>query len=244
MVDAVKGRALVTGGSRGIGAAVVRRLAQDGFGVILNYRSNESAARTVQEQAMAQGGDVVLSAFDVGDREATHRAIAELLEDPRPISVVVNNAGITADAAFPAMTGEQWDSVVQTTLSGFYNVTQPLIMPMVRRKFGRIINMSSISGMNGNRGQANYAAAKAGIIGATKSLALELAKRRITVNAIAPGLIDTDMVASIPKEMVQGIIPMRRLGMPEEVAALVSFLASDEAGYITGQVIRIDGGLG
>jgi 3-oxoacyl-[acyl-carrier protein] reductase len=142
------------------------------------------------------------------------------------------------------MTGAQWDSVTRTTLDGFYNVTQPLVMPMVRRKYGRIINLSSISGLSGNRGQTNYAAAKAGIVGATKSLAIELAKRRITVNAVAPGLIDTEMVAQVPPFVVENMVPMRRMGKPEEVAALVSFLASDQASYITGQVIRIDGGFG
>ena len=244
MVGSDKGRALVTGGSRGIGAAVVRRLAADGFAVILNYRSNEDAARAVQAEVQASGGEVTLCAFDVANRAATAQAIAGLLEDSRPISVLVNNAGVTADAAFPAMSAEQWDRVLQTTLNGFYHVTQPLIMPMVRRKYGRIINMSSISGISGNRGQVNYAAAKAGLLGATKALSLELAKRRITVNAIAPGLIDTEMVQGIPPEMAKAIVPMQRLGTPQEVAALVSFLAGNEAGYITGQVFRIDGGLG
>lgn len=243
MPSSVKGRALVTGGSRGIGAAVVRRLAADGFPVILNYRSRSDAAEAVRDEVLAADGEVELSQFDVADRQATARAIAALLEDPRPITVLVNNAGITADAVFPGMTGEQWDSVIQTTLGGFYNVTHPLVMQMVRQKHGRIINMSSISGLNGNRGQANYAAAKAAIVGATKSLAQELGKRRITVNAVAPGLIETEMIEGAPIEMMRSIIPAQRLGRPEEVAALVSFLAGDEAGYITGQVIRIDGGL-
>lgn len=245
MGSANKGRALITGGSRGIGAAVAVRLAADGFPIILNYRSNHGAAEQVKQTVEAAGGEATLCPFDVADRAAVETALAELLSsDERPISVLVNNAGIAADTAFPAMTGEQWDSVTRTTLDGFYNVTKPLVMQMVRKKFGRIINMSSISGLSGNRGQVNYAAAKAGIVGATKALSLELAKRKITVNAIAPGLIETEMIENIPVDMIKNIVPVRRLGQPEEVAALVSFLAGDESGYITGQVIRIDGGLG
>jgi len=223
---------------------VAKRLAADGHAVIVNYRSNAEAAQRVQQEIEAAGGEAILSPFDISDRAATHAALEQLLSDERPISVLVNNAGTTADEAFPAMTSTQWESVTRTTLDGFYNVTQPLVMPMVRRKFGRIINMSSISGLSGNRGQVNYSAAKAGIVGATKSLAIELAKRKITVNAVAPGLIDTEMVAQVPPFVVQTMVPARRLGQPEEVAALVSFLASREAGYITGQVIRIDGGFG
>lgn len=235
-------RALVTGASRGIGAAVARRLAADGYAVIVNYRREAAAAEAVVESIRAAGGEAVAVGFDVGDRGATEAAIEALLAaDERPIACLVNNAGITADAAFPAMTAEQWEAVIRTTLDGFYNVTRPLTMPMVRQRWGRIISLSSISGIRGNRGQVNYAAAKAGIIGATRALAFELAKRRITVNAVAPGLIATDMIASVPDFVVQQI-PVRRLGQPEEVAALVSFLAGEESGYITGQVLRIDGG--
>ncbi len=241
IIPVAERRALITGASRGIGAAIARRLAADGHPVILNYRGNHAAAEEVANAIRNAGGEATLAPFDVTDRDGSQQAIARLLEDLRPISVLVNNAGIVRDNAFPSMTHDDWQPVIDTTLNGFYNVTHPLVMPMVGRKFGRIINLSSISGVRGNRGQVNYSAAKAGIIGATKALAIELAKRRITVNAVAPGLIDTEMISGVPSFVVEQI-PMRRIGKPEEVAALVSFLASDEASYITGQVIRIDGG--
>jgi 3-oxoacyl-[acyl-carrier protein] reductase len=239
-------RALVTGASRGIGAAVAKRLAADGFSVLVNYRTQVDAARAVCDDIRKAGGEASLCPFDVTQAPAVDSALAAALEDG-PISVLVNNAGVTADASFPAMRPEQWAAVIKTSLDGFYNVTRPLVMPMVRQRYGRIITMSSVAGIAGNRGQVNYAAAKAGLIGATKALALELAKRKITVNAVAPGLIETDMLSQMSdatrEHMIKTQIPARRLGTVDEVAHVVSFLAGEQASYITGQVIRVDGGL-
>lgn len=239
----MKPRALITGASRGIGAAVAEALAAAGHPVILNFRSDVAAAEAVAQRIREAGGVATLRQFDVADADASAAAMAEILADPEPLGVVVNNAGIARDAPLPALERADWDAVMQTTLGGFYNVTRPAIMPMVRRRWGRIISMSSVSALIGNRGQVAYAAAKAGIVGATKSLALELARRGITVNAVAPGLIETDMIKEVPLEHVMPRIPAQRLGQPHEVAALVAFLASDAAGYITGQTIGINGGM-
>jgi 3-oxoacyl-[acyl-carrier protein] reductase len=240
----VKPHALVTGASRGIGAAIARALARAGHPLILNYRTGEEAARAVAAEIAAEGGTAELCPFDVADAAATGAALERLLaRADAPIGVLVNNAGVVRDASFPAMEPPAWEAVTRTTLDGFYNVTRPLVMPMVRRRQGRIINISSLAGVMGNRGQVNYAAAKAGLIGATKALSQELASRGITVNAIAPGLIDTEMLAGAPVEELLKRIPAKRLGKPEEVASLAAFLASDAAAYITGQVIGINGGL-
>ncbi len=239
----MKPRALITGASRGIGAAIAVELAAAGHPVILNYRRQAEAAEAVRERVEAAGGHAELAPFDVADHAAASAAVEALLAAGEPIGVVVNNAGLARDSPFPAMPLEDWRLVTRTTLDGFYNVTLPLVMPMIRQRWGRIVNISSVSGVAGNRGQVNYSAAKAGLIGATRSLALEVAKRGVTVNAVAPGLIETDMLEDAPVEEILRRIPMRRLGQPEEVARLVAFLAGDGAAYITGQVIGINGGL-
>jgi 3-oxoacyl-[acyl-carrier protein] reductase len=238
----VKPRALVTGASRGIGAAIAVELGRRGHPVLINFRSNSAEASAVKGRIEEAGGQAELAQFDVADAEATSAAIENILADG-PVGVLVNNAGVAHDAPFPSMKPEEWHAVIRTTLDGFYNVTRPLTMPMARERWGRIVNLSSVSAIVGNRGQVNYAAAKAGIIGATKSLSQELAKRNITVNVVAPGLIETDMTADVPRDHVMKMIPMRRFGKAEEVAKLVAFLASDDASYITGQVIGINGGM-
>lgn len=222
---------------------MARSLAAAGHPVIVHYRARRAEAEAVADDIRRAGGEAQTVAFDVTDGPRVAAAIEELLADPRPIGVLVNNAGVTADGAFPTLTTDDWTRVTRTTLDGFFHVTQPLVMPMVRRRWGRIINVSSVSGVIGNRGQVNYSAAKAGLIGATKALARELAKRRITVNAVAPGPIDTEMLEGAPVDEIRKAIPMRRLGTPEEVAALVAFLASEDAAYLTGQVIGLSGGL-
>jgi len=236
-------RALVTGGSGGIGAAICRRLAADGHHVIVHANRSLDKAEAVVTAIQAAGGSAEAVAFDVTDRAATAAALETLLA-AGPIQILVNNAGIHADAVFPGMSGEQWDSVIAVSLNGFYNVTQPLSMPMIRTRWGRIITISSVAGLTGNRGQVNYSAAKGALHAASKSLALELASRGITVNAVAPGIIATDMIeGAFDAETIKQLVPMKRAGQPEEVADLVAFLASDSAAYISGQVISINGGM-
>lgn len=237
-------RALVTGASRGIGRAIASELAAAGFAVTVNYRSSAAAADELVAELTEKGLKAQTLCFDVGDRDAVREALEADVSDSGAYWCVVHNAGITADGPMAGMSPEAWDTVIRTNLDGFYNVVQPLIMPMVRlRDGGRFVAIGSVSGIKGNRGQANYAASKAGIVGVVKSLAPELAKRGITVNCVAPGFIDTDMVADVPIEQVVEHIPLRRTGKPDEVAGLVGYLTSDRAGYVTGQCWAIDGGM-
>lgn len=235
---------LVTGSSRGIGAAIAERLARDGFDVVLHCRAQLDKAQEVRAAVERNGQAARILCFDVADRAAARAALESDIAEHGCYYGVVCNAGVNHDTAFPAMTEAQWDGVVHTNLDAFYNVLHPIVMPMVRtRKPARIVTLASVSGVIGNRGQTNYAASKAGIIGATKSLALELAKRKITVNCVAPGLIETDMSEDAPVDRIREMVPLRRLGQASEVAGLVSFLMSEDSAYITRQVICVDGGL-
>lgn len=237
-------RVLITGSSRGIGKAIAIKLAENGFDIALHFHSNHSAAEEVKQTLTLIGVNVSLLQFDIGDRAAVKQAIEADIAEHGAYYGVILNAGINRDTAFPAMTENEWDSVIHTNLDGFYNVIHPTIMPMVQaRKGGRIITLASVSGIAGNRGQVNYSASKAGIIGATKALSLELAKRKITVNCIAPGLIETDMVSDFPTDLVNQMVPMKRMGKPNEIAGLANFLLSDDAAYITRQVISVNGGM-
>ncbi len=235
---------LVTGSSRGIGKAIALRLGREGYSVVVHCRSRLEEAAQVRDEIIQSGASARILQFDLADRAAARDILEEDIKAHGAYYGVVCNAGLARDNAFPALSGEEWDLVLRSNLDGFYNVLSPVVMPMVqRRQPGRIVTLSSVSGLVGNRGQVNYSAAKAGIIGATKALALELAKRKITVNCVAPGLIDTDMLEGLPLEEAVKAIPARRLGTAEEVAALVAFLLSDEAGYITRQVIAVNGGI-
>jgi 3-oxoacyl-[acyl-carrier protein] reductase len=235
---------LVTGASKGIGAAIAAALARQGFTIVAHYFSDAAGAERTADSVRSAGAACRVLQFDVRDRAGCRAALEADIAAHGAYYGVVNNAGVHRDNAFPLLTEEDWDVVVRTDLDGFYNVLQPCVMPMIQaRRGGRIVTLSSVSGVLGNRGQVNYSAAKAGVIGATKALALELAKRKITVNCVAPGLIDNVELAESDKERILDLIPVRRLGTPEEVAALVAYLMSDLAAYVTRQVISIDGGL-
>lgn len=236
-------RALVTGGSGTLGGAICRRLALAGRHVYVHANSGLARAQEVERDIVAAGGTASAVTFDVTDPEATTAAVAGILADG-PIEILINNAGIHDDAVMPGMRHEQWARVIDVSLNGFFNVTQPLLMPMMRQRWGRIVNISSVAAVAGNRGQTNYAAAKAGLHGATRALALELASRGITVNTVAPGIIASPMAdAAFNAEQIARMVPMKRAGTPEEVAELVHFLASEQAGYISAQIISINGGM-
>lgn len=236
-------RILVTGASKGIGKAIAIDLGKAGYHVILHYNSDQKGAQEALEIIQATGGEGDLLQFNISEQEKTKLILDQYIENNGAFYGVVNNAGIIRDNAFPALSNDDWNDVIHTNLDGFFNVIQPCIMPMVRmKKGGRIITMSSVSGIMGNRGQVNYSASKAGIIGATKALAVELASRNITVNCIAPGMIETDMIDEIPKEAL-AMIPMKKVGKPEDISSLVVYLMSDAAGYLTRQVISVNGGM-
>ena len=241
----MKKYALVTGGSRGIGRAVCVKLARMGYDILINYASNAAEAQKTLELVRQAGQDGEILMFDVSNRAQVVKAM-EIWDKEHPdeyVEVLVNNAGIRRDNVLVFMSEEEWNGVLNVTLSGFYNVTQALLQPMLVHKYGRIINLASVSGLKGQPGQTNYAAAKGGIIAATKALALEVARKNVTVNAVAPGFIETDMTEGLDVESLKATIPVRRFGKPEEVAELIGFLASPEAGYITGEVVSINGGL-
>jgi 3-oxoacyl-[acyl-carrier protein] reductase len=236
-------RSLVTGGSGGIGAAICRRLAADGRHVYVHANSRLKEAEQIVSDIKAVGGSAAAVAFDVTDRDRTEAALQKML-DEGPIQIVVNNAGIHDDAVMPGMKPEQWSRVIDVSLNGFFNVTQPLLLAMIGTRWGRIVSVSSVAALAGNRGQTNYAAAKAGLHGATKALALELASRGITVNAVAPGIIASSMTERLfPREIIDKLVPMKRAGTSEEVADLIGFLASEQAGYISGQIISVNGAM-
>ena len=236
-------RALVTGGSGTLGAAICRALSANGFHVVVHAHRRLAEAESLATALRDGGGSAEAVAFDVCDNATTLAALGAILE-AGPVQVLVNNAGIHDDVLMPAMDESRWRRVIDVSLNGFYNVTQPLLMPMIRTRWGRIVSITSVAGLLGNRGQVNYSAAKAGLHGATKALALEVASRGITVNAVAPGLIDSPMLAaSFPPERIKQLVPLGRVGRPEEVAATVSFLCSEQAGYISGQIISVDGAM-
>ncbi len=238
-----KKTALVTGGSRGIGRAICIELAQFGCHIIVNYKSNEQAALETVSMIEKNGGTAEISKFDVSVAEETVSNIEALIKKHECIDILVNNAGITSDGLFVMMQDDDWHSVINTSLSGFFNCTKPVLKKMIRKRSGSVVTISSVAGIMGNRGQANYSAAKAGLIGASKALSSEISRLGIRVNVVAPGLIDTDMIEQAPVEQIKNIIPMARIGKPEEVAKVVRFLCSDDSSYITGQVISVNGGM-
>lgn len=239
----MENQVLITGASGGIGQAIAKAVAQAGYTVVAHYNKNAAPVEALAEEIRAAGGSIRTLQFNIRDREQCREVLEKDIAENGTYYGIVTNAGVCADAAFPAMTDEYWDKVIDTNLNGFFNVIHPLVMPLCRKKRGRIITISSVSGVIGNRGQVNYSASKAGLIGATKALATELASRNITVNSIAPGVIETEMIKDAPLDMILPAIPMKRVGKPEEVAATVVFLLSEGAAYITRQVISVNGGL-
>lgn len=237
-------RVLVTGANRGIGKAIAIGLARDGFDVAINFKSDHNNADITLQSIIDNGGKACLLQFDVSEREECKKVLQNNIEEFGPFYGVVLNAGIKNDCPFPDMDEQAWDGIMSTDLDSFYNVLRPLVMPMIKMRCGgRIITVTSVSAITGNRGQVNYSAAKSGLIGATKSLSLELAKRNITVNSVAPGIIDTDMAAGVDEEIIRQVVPMRRRGRPEEVASLIRYLFSPDSSYITGQTISVNGGM-
>jgi len=239
----LKSVAIVTGGSKGIGRAISIELAKNGYHVIVNYHSDDTAADELLGQIKDKGGSVEKIKFDVKDVEASEKAIKDIASRQNNIDVLVNNAGITSDELFVMMTAKKWDEVIDTTLNGFFNVTRPVLQKMVKQKNGAIVSISSAAGLMANKGQANYSAAKAGLIGASRTISAEVARLGIRVNVVAPGLIETDMLKDVPLKDLKNMIPMARIGKPDEVAKVVKFLCSADASYITGQVISVNGGM-
>jgi 3-oxoacyl-[acyl-carrier protein] reductase len=235
--------ALVTGASKGIGEAICVELAKSGYRIVVNYRSDEKGAIHTLEMVREAGSDGQIMQFDVSDFDQTQRAVDDILKQNGSIDALVNNAGITADGLFIMMPRKDWHSVIDTSLSGFYNVTKPVLEKMIRLKRGAVVSIASVAGLLGNRGQANYSAAKAGLIGASRSVASEVARLGIRINVVAPGLIETDMIKNAPVANIKALIPMARIGKPQEVARVVRFLCSDDASYVTGQVISVNGGM-